>query len=105
VILVKGSAAALSSGAVAASGVSAFVHSAPVRLPLMIFAALVAVINLYVTWRTWRIRNSPAAQWRRRPLARKEKLRIALVLTSSVMTLFILAAEVYSHQILHPGEL
>jgi len=53
---------ALGMGSVAAAGSSSFIHSTPVRIPLMIMAAIGATVTLCVVWNGWRLRNRPAAR-------------------------------------------
>jgi hypothetical protein len=76
-------------------------HAPAIRIPFMIFSAAAAVINLYVLWNAWRIRKSPAAQWRMKPLTAREQRRIRLVFFASVFTLVVLIAETATHLWLH----
>ena len=76
-------------------------HSDFIRVPLMVLAFVGAVLNLYVVWKVRRLRNRPAAQWRKQPLSaaklRSERFQIALAL----LTLILLAAEWITHPMVH----
>jgi hypothetical protein len=81
---------------------SSFIHSDPIRIPLMIISALGALAVLYVLWNGWRLRNSPAAQWRRQPLSRRERWSVVFALASSLLTLALVVGEYFAHPIMHP---
>jgi hypothetical protein len=103
VFFVGASSAALLSGGVALGALKALdaVHASWIRVPVLFVAAGAALLNLWVLARRWRLRSSPAAQWRIQPLTRGEKLRIALILSMSVLTLALVAAELFLHHKLH----
>src|SRR5262249_58870649 len=42
-----------------------FIHSDPIRIPLMVLSALRAPLLLYILCNGWRLVTSPAAGWRR----------------------------------------
>ncbi len=102
-VLLKG--VALFSGLIAlmAAGASSWMHSDPVRVPLMVLAGAAALLNLYVIGNGWRLRRSPAAAWRVRALTAAERRRAGFVVAASLFTLALIAAEVYGHHILHGG--
>lgn len=79
------------------------IHSDPVRLPILAVAAVAAALNLYVLGNAWRLRRRPEAAWRRKPLARREKLRNGWVLVSSLLTLALVAGELLIHPHYHPA--
>ena len=89
-------------GSATAAGSSSFLHSDPVRIPLMILAAVFATITLYVIWNGWRLRKRPEAQWRRRPLTRRERWSIGVGLGASVLSWLLVLGELYAHRVLHP---
>ena len=89
----------ISTTAVAAK--SSFIHSDPVRIPLMIVSALGATLVLYVLWNGWRLRNSSAASWRRQPLTRRERWSIGFALTCSLLTWALVIGEYFAHPIVH----
>src|SRR5256886_3896099 len=76
-------------------------HQDTIRIPMMVFAFLGAVINLYVVGKVRRLRSKPAAQWRQQPVTRRkinsERFQIAL----SILTLLLLAAEWITHPLVH----
>src|SRR5579864_5744502 len=76
-------------------------HSDALRIPMMLLALAGALINLYVIWKIRRLRNNPAAQWRRQPLSKKtiysERLQIGL----AILTLALLCAEWITHPLVH----
>src|SRR5215471_19941071 len=76
---------ALGIGSVAAAGSSSFIHSDPVRIPLMILSAIGATITLYVVWNGWRLRNRPSARWRKQPLSIRERRRIGVAIAFSLL--------------------
>jgi hypothetical protein len=86
----------------ATAGGSSFLHSDPVRLILRYVSAVLATVTLYVIWNAWRLRNRRAAQWRRVPLSKREKWMIAFGLFSAAASWFLIIAEVYAHQRIHP---
>jgi F0F1-type ATP synthase assembly protein I len=71
----------------------------------MFLASIISIGNMVVLWRSWQIRKSPAARWRMRPLSSQERRRIIITVVLCVATLAFVAAEIYSHHVLHPGEL
>lgn len=105
VIAVSGLRVAIGlSGLAAAAGIHAPArgfHQDAIRIPMMFFAFLGAVINLYVVWKIRRLRSRPASQWRQQPVSKKklnsERFQIAL----SILTLLLLAAEWITHPLVH----
>lgn len=76
-------------------------HSDKIRIPMMLFALAGALVNLYLLWNARRLRNRPAAQWRRVPLTSKKRASERWQLILSVTTLALLAAEWLTHPLLH----
>ncbi len=101
-VLLKG--VALFSGLLSlmAAGASSWLHQDQVRIPLMALATAAALLNLYMVGNGWRLRRNPAAAWRVRPLTPAEKRRTALIVAVSLVTLALLAGEVWGHRVLHP---
>ena len=87
--------------AVTAGGYS-LIHSDPVRLALRYVSATLATATLYVVWNGWRLRRRRESQWRKTPLTRRQKWMIAFGLLSAVASWFLIIAEVYAHQRIHP---
>lgn len=82
-----------------AAAKSSFIHSDPVRIPLMIVSAIGATFVLYVLWNGWRLRNSSAARWRRQPLTTRERWSIGFALTCSLLTWILVIGEYLAHPI------
>ncbi len=72
-------------------------HANWIRVPMVVLAFVGSVLNLLILRRIWRLRNRPAAQWRRVPVSprkiRMERLQFAL----SVITLALIGIEEVSH--------
>jgi hypothetical protein len=77
------------------------VHADVIRIPMMLFALIGAVLNLFVIWQVRRLRNRPAAQWRLQPVPaktlRSERIQIAL----AIITFAALLAEWVTHPMIH----
>ena len=84
-------------------GAAPFWHSDAVRIPLMMAAGMGATVSLYVVWNGWRLRNRPEARWRRRPLSRSERWKIAVSLVSSLLTWALILGELATHHRFHPS--
>jgi hypothetical protein len=98
-------AAVLGLGQLAAVKMGIALHAAAIRIPLLSFATLGAIANLIVIWNGNKLRNASSARWRYRPLTVKQKLRMMFVAGSSILTLVIVAFELYAHWRLHGTEL
>jgi hypothetical protein len=101
-MLANSAKALLGVSSVAVAGAAPFWHSDPVRIPLMTVAGIGATVSLYVVWNGWRLRNRPEAQWRRRPLSRSERGKIAVSLASSLLTWALILGELATHHRFHP---
>jgi hypothetical protein len=82
---------------------ASWMHSDPVRLPLLALATAGSVFNLFLLWNARRLRRRPAARWRIRPLRLRDKLRDGLVLAVSLVTLFMVISELVLHPGIYPG--
>jgi hypothetical protein len=76
-------------------------HGDAIRIPMMALALLGSLLNLFVLWRVRRLRNRPAAQWRRVPLSARKKNSERLQYALSILTLILLAAEWLTHPLIH----
>src|SRR5437764_9538695 len=91
VIAISGLRVAIGLGALAAAaGIHAPAkgfHQDAIRIPMMLFALLGSLLNLFVIWKIRSLRSRPAAQWRQKPPTKQklnsERLQIAL----SILTL------------------
>ena len=93
-------------GSLAAAGTDApakgfHFHQDTIRIPMMLFALVGAVVNLYALWRVRSLRKRPSSQWRIQPVTAKQKRSEWLQIALSVLTLVVLAAEWTAHQWLH----
>jgi len=72
-------------------------HTNWIRVPMVVLAFAGSVLNLLILRRIWRLRNHPAAQWRRVPMSprkiRMERLQFVL----SVITLALVGIEEVLH--------
>jgi hypothetical protein len=92
---------ALSAISASVTGWITFLHRDIFRIPALLLAIIGSVLNLWILWRSHRLRNSPSAVWRKRPLTAKERWRISIVLVLSVLTLFTAAFEIHLHRLIH----
>lgn len=91
----------LSSVAAFAAGWAATIHRDLFRIPALVLAILGSLINLYLLWKFFRLRNAPAAAWRKKPLTTRERWRMGLVFSMSTATLILAFAEIYLHRVLN----
>ncbi len=101
-VFLKSVAVVLGISVVSAAGVLELFHGTAARIILLLFAMSGATVNLYLVWNTWRLRRNPAARWRLRPLSPAERRRIAIAVSTSLLTFVVLALEVWAHLYLHP---
>jgi hypothetical protein len=88
----------------AASGVYAPArgwHQDAIRIPMLIFAAAGAIVNLAVLGWIWRLRARPSAQWRRRELSPREKRSERLQVALAILTLILVGLETWTHPMIH----
>ncbi|QHN04304.1 hypothetical protein FTO74_13730 [Granulicella sp. WH15] len=76
-------------------------HTGIVRVPMIVFAILGSVLNLYVVWRIRSLRARPAAQWRMQPISARQRRSETVQIALSVVTLLLVVAESLAHHILH----
>jgi hypothetical protein len=89
---------------VAASIIPGFIfaiHAGWIRLPMMTFAVLGSVVNLYVLWRIRSLRSRPASHWRIQQTTAKQRRSEMLQMVLSILTLALVAAESLAHHLLH----
>lgn len=88
----------------AASGVYAPArgfHQDVIRIPMLIVAAVGAIINLAVLAWIRYLRSRPSAQWRRRELSPKQKRSERLQIVLAVVTLVLVSLETWTHSVVH----
>lgn len=76
-------------------------HQDAIRIPMLIFATIGAIVNLAVIWWIGHLRNRPAAQWRRRETTRKEKRAVRLQVALAIITLILVGLETWTHPLIH----
>jgi len=105
VIAASGMRFALGLGAfitsIATSAPSQNLHSDKFRLPMLLFALVGAAINLGVLWQVRRLRKRPASQWRMLPITPQKRRMERWQFILSVLTIFLVAAELISHNKIH----
>ena len=88
----------------AASGVYAPArgwHQDMIRIPMLWIGTIGALINLAVLAWKWKLRNAPAAQWRKRELSKSERRSELFQIAISVVTLILVVLEVWTHAMIH----
>jgi hypothetical protein len=76
-------------------------HQDAIRIPMLIFAAAGAIVNLAVLAWIWRLRAQPSAQWRKRELSKKQKRSERLQVALAIVTLMLVGLEIWTHTIIH----
>ncbi len=76
-------------------------HADAIRIPMMIFAVLGSIVNLYVLWRIRSLRARPSSQWRARPVTPGQKRSEFFQIGLAVLTLLLVLAEWATHRIVH----
>lgn len=76
-------------------------HADWIRIPMIVIAVATALLNIALLVRVRRLRNRPAAQWRRKPLSRKQRRSEMLQWTFSIAALALVAIEEYLHMGFH----
>lgn len=84
-----------------AVGWARYLHRDIIRVPVLLVAIAGAGLNLYLLWKRQQLRDAPAAAWRKKALTKRERFRIALVLSLSILTLAFAASEIYLHRLIH----
>jgi len=87
--------------AAAAAGPATGFHANRIRIPMLAVAGIGAVVNLFLFWNNERLRRNPSARWRMRPLTRKESLAKWMQIGTSLLTLLLIAAELFAHTLFH----
>jgi hypothetical protein len=75
-------------------------HQDAIRIPMLLLAAVGAIVDLMVLSWMRRLRAQPAAQWRVRQQTPREKRSQRLQLALAILTLVLVATETWSHVIM-----
>jgi hypothetical protein len=76
-------------------------HCDAVRIPMLVIAAVGAVVNLVVLAWIWHLRARPSSQWRRRDLSPRQRRSERLQFAMAVLTLLLVGLEFWLHAIIH----
>ncbi len=76
-------------------------HQDAIRIPMLIIAAVGALINLAVLFWIWHLRTRPSARWRRRELTAKEKRSERVQVVLAIVTLVLVGLETWTHPMVH----
>ena len=105
VFAISGVRVAIGLGALAAvSGIYAPArgwHQDAIRIPMLIFATVGAVVNLAVVGWIRHLRARGSAQWRRRELTPKQKRSEWLQIALAIVTLILVGLETWTHPKIH----
>ncbi len=104
VLTINGLRLGIGLAALAAGGIAAPVlsfHRDAIRIPMTVLAVTGAVINLLVLAWIRHLRSRPEAQWRRRELTAKQRRSERLQVVVSIVTLLLVAIELWAHPIVH----
>jgi hypothetical protein len=72
-------------------------HQDAIRIPMLIFAAVGAIVNLAVLAWIRHLRSQPSAQWRKREVSKKEKRSERIQVTLAIVTLLLVGLETWTH--------
>ena len=76
-------------------------HQDAIRIPMLIFATVGALVNLAVLAWIWRLRAQGSAQWRRRALTSKQRRSERLQVVLAIVTLILVGLETWTHTKIH----
>jgi formate hydrogenlyase subunit 3/multisubunit Na+/H+ antiporter MnhD subunit len=76
-------------------------HQDAIRIPMLIVATIGAVVNLAVLAWIRHLRTRSSAQWRRRERSAREKRSERLQIVLAVVTLILVALEIWTHPMVH----
>ena len=85
------------------SGALAFLDQGPIRIPVLIFAALAAFANLYTLWHARQLRAQAAEHLA--GMTRLEKRSAAIILVSATASLLMVLFEIIAHALYHGSPL
>jgi len=87
--------------AATAAGPATGFHANRFRIPMLALAGVGALVNLFLFWNAERMHSNPSARWRMRPLTRKQRWEKWIQLSTSVLTLLLIAGELLAHPLFH----
>ncbi len=74
-------------------------HQNAVRIPFFLIAGGLSLLNLYMYYYAKRRREMSSARWRRQPLSARERRTQIVQLSSSLLTLGMIAADIVAHRL------
>jgi hypothetical protein len=80
-------------------------HRNAVRIPFFLVAGGLSLLNLYMYYYAKRRREMSSARWRRQPLSTRERRTQIVQLSSSLLTLGMIAADFVAHRLHALGHL
>jgi heme/copper-type cytochrome/quinol oxidase subunit 2 len=76
-------------------------HQDAIRIPMLILAAVGAIVNLTVLAWIWHLRARPSAQWRKREISKNERRSERLQVILAIVTLALVGLETWTHPMVH----
>lgn len=76
-------------------------HQDAIRIPMLVFATVGAVVNLGVLFWIWHLRAQRSAHWRRREISSKQKRSEGLQVVLAIVTLILVGLETWTHAKIH----
>jgi hypothetical protein len=89
--------AAALAGAVGVLKFADKLHYDAIRIPMMLFALVGAVVNLLALWQARRLRRRSSSTWRQTPLSEKKKVSERVQFALAILTTVLLVAEEWAH--------
>ena len=87
--------------AATAAGPAHGFHRNALRIPLLTIGAIGSLLVLLLVWNEGRMRRNPSASWRLQPLTAKQKRSRRIQVVLAVVSLVIIALEVFTHPWFH----
>ncbi len=106
ILTVNGIRLGIGLAALAASSIAEPVlafHRDAIRIPMLVIATAGAILNLVVLAWIWYLRARPESQWRRREITKKQRRSERLQVAMAILTLVLVALEVWTHPIVNHG--
>lgn len=106
ILTVNGIRLGIGLAALAASSIATPVlsfHRDAIRIPMLTLAVVGAVVNLLVLAWIRHLRARPESQWRRQEITKKQRRSERLQMVLAVLTLVLVALEVWAHPIVNHG--
>jgi hypothetical protein len=76
-------------------------HQDAIRIPMLVVATVLAVVNLAVLAWIRHLRARPSAQWRKREISASERRSERLQVALAILTLILVGLETWTHPMVH----